>query len=65
MARGPGPQARPSLGFSVFRFPTASQLMPGAELVLVPDCGHWTQLESREQFLAEVRRSLDCREIGG
>ena len=37
----------------------ASRLMPAARLVLVPECGHWAQLESRDRFLTEVRRFLD------
>lgn len=36
----------------------AVEIMPAAELVLVPDCGHWAQLESRDRFLEEVRRFL-------
>jgi pimeloyl-ACP methyl ester carboxylesterase len=43
----------------------ASRLMPDARLVLVPDCGHWAQLESRDRFLAEVRRFLDDRGSDG
>ena len=43
----------------------ASQLMPDARLVLVPECGHWAQLESRDRFLAEVRRFLSDRGIEG
>jgi pimeloyl-ACP methyl ester carboxylesterase len=43
----------------------ASRLMPDARLVLVPECGHWAQLESRDRFLAEVRRFLDDRGSGG
>lgn len=36
----------------------ASELMPNAVLVLVPDCGHWAQLEARDRFLTEVRGFL-------
>lgn len=36
----------------------ASELMPNALLVLVPDCGHWAQLEARDRFLTEVRNFL-------
>lgn len=36
----------------------ASELMPDARLVLVPDCGHWAQLEARDRFLTEVRDFL-------
>ncbi len=36
----------------------ASELMPAAQLVMVPDCGHWAQLEAPERFLTEVRRFL-------
>ena len=43
----------------------ASQLMPDARLVLVPACGHWAQLESRDRFLAEVRPFLSDRGIEG
>ncbi len=43
----------------------ASRLMPEARLVLVPECGHWAQLESRDRFLAEVRRFLGRRETEG
>lgn len=28
--------------------------MPDARLVLVPDCGHWAQLEASDRFAAEV-----------
>lgn len=37
----------------------ASRLMPHAELVLVPECGHWAQLEAPRRFLAEVRGFLE------
>ena len=37
----------------------ASRRMPAARLVLVPECGHWAQLEARDRFLTEVRRFLD------
>lgn len=37
----------------------ASEIMPAAQLVLVPDCGHWAQMEARERFLLEVRRFLE------
>lgn len=36
----------------------AAAIMPAAQLVLVPDCGHWAQLESRDRFLDEVRPFL-------
>jgi pimeloyl-ACP methyl ester carboxylesterase len=36
----------------------ATALMPRAAMVLVPECGHWAQLESRDRFLAEVQRFL-------
>jgi pimeloyl-ACP methyl ester carboxylesterase len=36
----------------------AAELMPRARLVLVPDCGHWAQLERHDEFLAEVRPFL-------
>lgn len=32
----------------------AAARMPDARLVLVPDCGHWAQLEAHERFLDEV-----------
>ena len=37
----------------------AARQMPHARLVLVPDCGHWAQLEAHDRFLAEVRPFLD------
>ncbi|MFW6600509.1 alpha/beta fold hydrolase [Propionibacteriaceae bacterium Y2011] len=36
----------------------AARRMPDAELVLVPDCGHWAQLEAGERFRTELRRFL-------
>ena len=36
----------------------ASELMPNARLVMVPDCGHWAQLEAHERFVEEVRAFL-------
>ncbi|WP_017590894.1 alpha/beta fold hydrolase [Nocardiopsis ganjiahuensis] len=36
----------------------ASELMPNARLVTVPDCGHWAQLEAHERFVEEVRAFL-------
>lgn len=36
----------------------AADRMPRARLVMVPDCGHWAQLEAHDVFLAEVRRFL-------
>lgn len=32
----------------------AAARMPHARLVLVPDCGHWAQLEAHDRFLSEV-----------
>lgn len=32
----------------------AAGRMPDARLVLVPDCGHWAQLEASDRFTAEV-----------
>lgn len=32
----------------------AVDLIPDARLVLVPDCGHWAQLEAHDRFLAEL-----------
>ncbi len=32
----------------------AAELMPRARLVVLPDCGHWAQLECHDEFLAEV-----------
>lgn len=32
----------------------AAERMPDARLVLVPDCGHWAQLEASDRFAAEV-----------
>ncbi|MGO9158600.1 alpha/beta fold hydrolase [Mycobacterium sp.] len=37
----------------------AGELMPDAHLVMVPDCGHWAQLEARDRFLSEVRGFLE------
>lgn len=36
----------------------AAERMPHVELVLVPNCGHWAQLEAGDRFYAEVRRFL-------
>lgn len=36
----------------------ASRLMPDATLVLVPNCGHWAQLEASALFDAELRSFL-------
>lgn len=36
----------------------ASQAMPNARIHLVPDCGHWAQLEAHELFLEKVRPFL-------
>lgn len=36
----------------------ASARMPDARLVLVPDCGHWAQLEAGDRFRAEMREFL-------
>lgn len=36
----------------------ASELMPDAQLVLVPNCGHWAQLEAPDRFRTEVRHFL-------
>jgi len=36
----------------------ACERMPHAELVMVPDCGHWAQLEAGDRFFAELRRFL-------
>lgn len=32
----------------------AVDLIPAARLVLVPDCGHWAQLEAHDRFLTEL-----------
>lgn len=37
----------------------AAARMPHASLVLVPDCGHWAQLEAHDRFVAAVRPFLD------
>lgn len=42
----------------------ASELMPDARLVLVPDCGHWAQLEARDRFLSEVHDFLGAGGTG-
>lgn len=36
----------------------AVKLMPRARLVLVPECGHWAQLEAPERFEKELREFL-------
>ncbi len=36
----------------------AAAAMPAARLVLVPDCGHWAQLEAPDRFLAETAAFL-------
>jgi pimeloyl-ACP methyl ester carboxylesterase len=36
----------------------ASELMSNARLVMVPDCGHWAQLEAHGRFVEEVRAFL-------
>lgn len=36
----------------------AAQRMPHARLVLVPECGHWAQLEAHDRFVAETARLL-------
>lgn len=36
----------------------AAERMSDARLVLVPDCGHWAQLEAHDRFLAEVEPFL-------
>lgn len=36
----------------------AAELMPRARLVMVPECGHWAQLEAHDRFVAEVRGFL-------
>ncbi|MEX5235253.1 alpha/beta fold hydrolase [Kocuria arenosa] len=36
----------------------AAELIPRARLVLVPDCGHWAQLERHDEFLAQVHPFL-------
>lgn len=37
---------------------SAAERMPDARLVLVPDCGHWAQLEAHDRFLDEVKSFL-------
>lgn len=37
----------------------AAETMPDARLVLVPECGHWAQLEAHERFITEARAFLD------
>lgn len=39
----------------------ASRSLPDARLVLVPNCGHWAQLEAADRFEAEVRGFLGDR----
>lgn len=37
----------------------AARNLPQGRLVMVPDCGHWAQLEAHDRFLAEVGPFLD------
>lgn len=37
----------------------AAARIPRARLVMVPDCGHWAQLEAHDLFLTEARALLD------
>ncbi|MEY9214406.1 alpha/beta fold hydrolase [Thermobifida halotolerans] len=43
----------------------AAALMPDARLVLVPECGHWAQLEAPGRFEAEVTEFLTALDRGG
>lgn len=36
----------------------AAHLMPHAQLVMVPNCGHWVQLEAHRRFLADTQEFL-------
>jgi pimeloyl-ACP methyl ester carboxylesterase len=36
----------------------AAARMPAARLVMVPDCGHWAQLEAHDRFLDEAKAFL-------
>lgn len=36
----------------------AAGLMPRAEMIMVPDCGHWAQLEAHDRFLSAVEEFL-------
>lgn len=36
----------------------AAERIPQARLVMVPECGHWAQLEAHDRFLAEARALL-------
>ncbi|PSK81207.1 pimeloyl-ACP methyl ester carboxylesterase [Murinocardiopsis flavida] len=40
----------------------AAALMPDARLVMVPECGHWAQLEAHDRFLSEVADFLGALE---
>lgn len=37
----------------------AADQISGARLVMVPQCGHWAQLEAHDRFLVETRTFLD------
>lgn len=43
----------------------AAQRMPNARLVMQADCGHWTQLEAHDRFLAEARAFLAEADAAG
>ena len=36
----------------------AAEQMPNARLVMVPECGHWAQLEAHDRYVDEVRAFL-------
>jgi len=38
----------------------AAARMPNARLVLIPNCGHWAQLEAHDRFLAELEPFLSA-----
>lgn len=43
----------------------AAARMPNARLVMVPDCGHWAQLEAHDRFLTEIRAFLAGLDVPG
>ena len=42
----------------------AAARMPGARLVMVPECGHWAQLEAHERFLVELDDFIHAVNVG-
>ncbi|MGY5766293.1 alpha/beta fold hydrolase [Brachybacterium sp. DNPG3] len=44
---------------------TAAERMPRAELVMVPGCGHWAQLEAHDRFLEAALTFLTAVDVRG